>query len=542
MHLRHLASLCLFLLLGLPPLSAANVPLTLTASADQDVLLARRLQYFKGLENSPKFAVDSAKVTLTFTNTGDEPLTLNTYTLTDDRLQLAMSGPDGGSVVQQQYRARNMRVPPNETDYPVLPPGGHWTMTMPLSFPDGQVGGFHYLLRQTGSYHLRFLYTFAPNKAELASEDPRIHASFQGAVASNMLTLTLVEAGEPVHGVQMALEARPSPDPLSRGITFIGYTRNVSDQPIIIHSWDLLEDGLQLTDKDGKVIDCSSPAKGVREVTPSERFTTLAPGETHAFPLQGEYYPSLDNQNRQTGQFSVKVSTGTYRSWRLQDSMLHASAVLDMPDAPVEQMTGAPGALWVGKATSPAILIPLNPTAYRQAKLRQENTHFALQLNYTGPQNELYLSMHFNEKISASLLHFLAQSGVLRDAMPPGRLSTPPERLTGYSMVFAGSPDNGPQVVYWSHFLGWNLDMYRQLQALQAQLPKDEQEGMGILLTRLKDLHDQWEAEDALRQPAVTLDTPAGTLGDAANTIIAALHLPAVKLMIDTFTAATPTR
>ena len=63
---------------------------------------------------------------------------------------------------------------------------------------------------------------------------------------------------------------------------------------------------------------------------------------------------------------------------------------------------------------------------------------------------------------------------------------------------------------------------------------------MGILLKRISDLYDIWEAEDALRQPTLTIDSPAGTLNDAANTIIATLKSHGLHLMIDTFTGATP--
>lgn len=563
MRLQYLISICLLLLLGLLPLSAANVPLTLTATADREVLLAQRLQYFKGLENSPKYDVESAKVTLTFTNTGDAPLKLDTLYLTDYRLQLVISGPDEQSVVMQHLKKEMTFHPPSEQDFPLLQPGK--SCSMAIAFPQQDINFASYMLQHPGVYHLRFLYAYMPNKAELANENPLAVGAFQGTVASNSIAFTLLEASQPEQGLEIALQAQPATDPLSKAITLTGYFRNVSEKSITIDSWDLYINGLQLSGTDGKVIPYSGGRNGLRVVTMAERYTTIPPGEKHDFPLQFNYSPALDTLTHQLGSLSVLDKSGFFRQWPVLGNSVTAVAQLEMAETRSEQEPGVPGPLWRGKVTSPATVIPLNPTAYRQAKLKQGIGNFSLELDYVGPeQNKPYYSPRFQVQPlpvgavyqftpsvqlstteATALIDYLAKSGALRDAttvemLLAGVAGNIPPPADGYTMVINGSPLPGDQeLACWSLVLGWNRAMYQQFVALQAQLPKDGRIAMDLLLTRLGGLHDIWEAEDALCRPAVTLDTPAGTLIDAANAIIAALHAPTVKLSIDPFTGTT---
>ena len=527
-----------YLLLGVLPLSAANVPLTLTASIDHDVLLTTPRQIRRGLPNTPRLSFKAAKVTLTFTNTGDEPLKLNTYDLQCSRLQLSITAPDEGSISLDHDLPVKDMPPPRSADFPILQPGTTWTMARPISFPDDVIGNACYVLQHTGVYHLRFIYAFMQNRARLGDDIVSSDGAFQGAVASNTVSFKLITASEPVNGLQIGLDVGQSTDPSSGEMTFTAYLRNVSDKPITVNAWNLSNDGLQLEGDNGKLLPDIGARYRSAMLTLAERYCTLAPGEQHAFPQRAVYHPALDTLTQQMGNISAVDNTGMFRNWTVPGSIVNASALLASPVVPEAD---APTPLWSGKVISPAIVIPLNPTAYRQAKLKQENVHFALQLNYAGTQDKPYLSLHFGEKESASLIDFLAHSGALRDATAPGRITTPPERPIGYTMVFSGSPDNAPEVTYWSLELGWKLDMYRRLQALQAQLLKDKKEDIGFLLMRLDGPRAIWESEDALRQPVVTLDTTAGTLNDVAHAIVASLNTPAVQLTIDPAVGARPT-
>jgi len=369
-------------------------------------------------------------------------------------------------------------------------------------------------------------------------------------LGSNPLTFTLLEAGTAVNGLQMALETRPSPDPLSNALTTTAYLRNVTNKSLTINSWDLIHDGLQLTGNNGKLIPYIGGANRSREATLEELYTTIPAGEKRAFALRGEYRSALDNLSSQTGSFSVEEKTGFYRIWSLSGSSVNATALLDEPATPVQELMKIPATLWIGKVTSPMIRLPLNPTSYRQAKLKAELTHFALSLTYNGPMDKPYDSLHLqvqpviatagllripiqqlSETDAATIIDYLAKSGALRDAWTPS-ITGPPIHPTAYTMVITGGPYTGKgEVAFWTNSLGWNLAMYRQLEALRSALSKDGQEKMDMLLTRLTGECDHWTAEDALSQPVLTLDTPAGSLSDTAKSIVAALISPSVKLI-----------
>lgn len=587
----HLTLICLLAMVCLLPLSAARVTLTMTASADRDVLLTRRPMLPQQAVDKPcmlDLVLESANVTLTFTNTGNAPLRLNTYELTS-RLQMSIIGPPDlngrqTNVIQVPCPlfTTSILLPPSANDFPVLPSGKSWSIAVPISFPYEDIGGIHYLLQSTGVYHVRFLYSFIPsnypehdNLIQMWSDEdnPWNDIAFHGAVGSNPLTFTLVEAGEPVNGLQMALAAQPPLDPLSNEVTLTAYLRNLSDKPIYLNAWDLCQDGLLFARMDGTVISVRGGARGRSEIVPADRYITLLPGDKHAFPLPGVYFPFLDNLNSQAGHFTLIDRSGFFRDWPLQGHTACATALLDIadgpgsvagdpgggvatallgiPDAPLAQVTSAPGPLWVGKVTSPSVRIPINSTAYRQAKLKQEIAHFALRLSCdgpTGPPADPYYTLRLqvqplkqgaasrfdpilqlSDTEAATLIDFLAKTGALRDASTPAIAASAP---CGYTLEIFGAPDNGKrEVASWTLPLGWNLAMYRQLQALGDHLPNNGKRAMALLLKSLE--YDYWVTEDALRQPAVTLDTPAGTFNKAANAIVAASGCPGLKLNLD---------
>ena len=562
MRLTLLATLALLALLWLP-LHAETAPLTLTATADKDVLLARPLPVILGqsLKNQPRYDIETAQVTLTFTNTGDVPVKLNTYALIYDHLQLAISGQDAQSIASEPLAGDFWLAKPSAKDFPILQPGKSWTCVQQLALSDEKLGLSRYSLSHPGAYGLHFLYTAVqaegPNTGKFAD------GSFLGAVASNTLTFTLVEASEPVQGLQIALAAQPAADALSDDVTLTGYLRNVSEKPIVVNAWDLFHDGLQFTGDDGEVIPFSGGANRSREATPGERYTTIPPGEKHAFPLRGGYHAALDKLTRQTGDIGVEDKTGFYRDWPVAGSAVYAVALLDTADTAL-QAKDAPGALWSGKVTSTYIVIPLNPTEYRQARLKQDVSQFDLAVNYTGMKPKYY-SLHLHvppleengtlaynvplqitEPAAATLIDYLAKSGALRDAepfdlrptaIPTGALGLAPD---GYSMVITGHVIPGQQEApCWTLDMGWNMATYQRLQMLRARLPKEGQTAMETLLKSLADPHDTWDAEAALRL-RVTLDTSAGTLSEAAHAIHAALNYPELKLTIAPTSGALP--
>ena len=568
MRLLRLLTLCLLLPAALP-LCAVMAPLTLTATADREVLLARPMQYLRTLVRGvePAFDIETAKITLTFSNTTDAPLKLNAYRLQFDRLQLVMSGSDAGSIVQQPVLSnQSMLAPPPVTaDFPVLQPGASWTVPVPISFPNGDFHGSHYLLQHTGAYHLHFLNSCLPRPGNQAGEMKAADGAFQGAVASNTLTFTLLEASQPVNGLQIALAAQPESDPMSGTVTLTGYLRNDSDKPIIVHAWNLFHDGLQFSGDDGKVIAFSGGNDRSRTPSLGERYTTLHPGSKLAYPLRGNYRPNLDTLTQQRGDFGVEDPTGFFRNWPVQGGSVHAIALLDIAQADAAADKDAPGPLWTGKVTSPQIVIPLNPTAYRQARLKQGIAKFALELDYAGPKqatpyyspkfqvqpviqdaaNKFSPILHLDEKQATALIDYLAKSGVLRDASPVevelagaiGQLAPPTD---GYSMVITGEVlPNQQELAIWSLDLGWDLAMYQRLQALRAQLPERGQAAMDDLLQRLAAPHDSLLAEAALQQPVI-LDTPAGTLAGTANALRAALHCPSLQVTLDPRNGALP--
>jgi len=473
-------------------------------------------------------------------------------------------GPDAQSVFPQRILKEMTYHTPSAMDYPVLQPGKSWTLTSPFSFPQQDANFTRFLLQHPGAYQLRFLYAFVPNKAELQGQTEMATGAFQGMVASNSITFSLLEASQASQGLQMALQAKPSSDPLSGDIMLTAYLRNVSAKPITIDSWDLLHNGLQLSGDDGKVIPFGGGSDRSRTPTLAERYTTVPPGEKHAFPLHGGYRAALDTLTQQVGRYNVTDNTGFFREWSVPGHAVHAVALLEMTETTAEQQPTAPGPLWHGKVTSPAISIQLNPTSYRQAKLKSMLSHFAFEMNYSGArQDKPYYSLRLqvepvstrgaidafspvvqiSETAAGALIDYLATNGALRDmnAIEFGLARVAVPATDGYTILVSGIALAGEQdLACWSHNLGWNLSMYRALKSLQAQLPIAGQTKMDLLLTRLSGLHEIWEAEDALQLPTVTLDTSAGTLSDAANAIITTLHAPGVKLSIDAFTGATP--
>lgn len=562
MHRLTLSALCLTALL---PLQAAiSAPLQLTARADRAVLLATPQQYRLGLKDHPNYDIEAANVTLTFTNTSATPLKLNAFRLPYLRLSLEISGPNSGSV-------ERIAVPMlidgtyamSPGDFPVLQPAESLTLQTPVAFPTSMLSYTRYQFQRTGIYYVRFVYSYTPTTVDLAQQTTMEKDSFQGAVASNALTFKVLEAGDAVNGLQMALDVQPDLDPLSQKMTISAYLYNASDHPLMIDAWELCKDGLLLTDLNGKAIPFRGGADASRKVTEDEMYAIIKQGDEHGALLNGGYYPDLTILTEQVGSVGVCDPSGFFRDWTIHGSSVTARALLDMPIKPVAGLLKAPTTWWSGKITSPTVSIPCNPTAYRQAKLKQNLTAFSLELNYTGEQDKPFYALRlqvaavkpandndpFNqavqitEKEASSLIDYLAKCGALRDAYPIVPVAASPVPPTGYNMVITGGtnvPAPTGEMAIWQLFLGWNLAMCKQLDALQAQLPAGAQQAMAFLQTRISGARAGWETADALNK-RITLDLPAGTLADSAKSIMTAINCPTLKPNIAPAEVASPT-
>ena len=555
LHRIIISALCLAAML--PLLAAVTAPLTLTATADRAVLLATARQYRRALADEPKFDIETAQVTLTFTNTSTLPLKLNAFRLPDLYLQLEISGPEQQSVIRKKIPMMmdgTYAVKP--ADFPVLQPAQSWQFVTPLYFPNGVFSYTCYLLQRTGVYHVRFLYGYTPSNALVSDQLTMEDGSFMGAVASNELTFKILEAGDPVKGLQAALDVQPSPDPLSGALTLTAYLRNVSAQPFSINDRDLFHNDLRLTQANRDVTRFSSAADA--QDVPAAQYSTLPPGEKHAFPLHGSYYPLWESLHEQTGHVSLSDNYGCFNDWIMHGNVVAAGAYLGMPEPPA--LPEAAGPRWAGEVCSPLITVPLNPTAYRQAKLKQDLSRFVLELNYTGvaqdkpfyglrlqvepqkqPAGDIFNPvLQISETEASTLIDYLAQSGALRDATTIVEVAAAPMPTTGYTMGIFGDTNAGKgDIACWQLSQGWDLKMYRQLAALQTQLPAGAQAAMTNLLARLTGLRAIWEAEDALTR-RISLTLPAGTLADAVNTVKTATNCPSLKGKVDNRLRATP--
>ena len=128
---------------------------------------------------------------LTFTNTGDKPLKLDSYYLPYKHITLKVSGPNGKSVHIEELPVDRKMRPPLKEDFPEIKTDDNWWPAAAFSFP-GVVGDVSYVLLDPGEYRVKVIYANPEvNKSEFAA------GSWVGSVTSNEILLTVLPAKKP---------------------------------------------------------------------------------------------------------------------------------------------------------------------------------------------------------------------------------------------------------------------------------------------------------------------------------------------------------
>ena len=525
-------------------------PLQLTVQAGTPVLLAEPMDLHGAAPDTPRYRVETTKLSLTFTNIGAEPLKLNTFAVENLRLGLSITGPDAASVSKQAVLWEMEMGPAQAADFPVLQPGQRWVCPLALSFP-GQIGEYIYQLQQPGTYRARLTYTYTPPPARdgYVTDQNLVAGCFHGAVASNELTFTVLEVGDTVDGLQMALQSQPAADPLRTELPFTAYVRNVSKAAILICAWDLTPKGLHVFDDNGVEVQGSGDQ---RHFVPEDGILALPPGEKRGFTLAGHYEPTIVSVDEPQGTLVLSSHDGF--GWRLPVRGVRTSvqAVLDMRSTTHTGERRDGQQLWSGRLTSQRLSVPLNLTAHRTALLKADLSDFGLRLFYAGVQEKPYYELHvhtggaigyqnpFVREVSitraeaSALIDALAKDGTLRDATTTevAAAGTP---VAGYSLHIDG---NAKAQAHWVCELGWGMPLITRLDSLKEILPAEAKPAMEMLQGRLSGLRAQWLAEAAMEQP-LTIMLPQGTVGSTLDALQATTD-PGIHFSADDTTRKLP--
>ena len=274
--------------------------LKLTLSTDRAFLTMTPRELRRATEDTPRWDVEPAKLTFTFTNTSDKPIKLDAYDLAWSRLKLDVTGPDGESVriLGRRPNVEREMVAPTEKDFPTVEPGQSWTYPGWAPFP-GIFRHQEYLLLKPGDYRVKATYS-RPEDTQRPKEVPGENRLWSGSVTSNELVLAAVVPGEPVNGLKMTIAANKTdlkttyrkPADVKPGESrwdvapaevTISFT-NVSDRPIKIGTFNLPTSGVQPDvvgpDADSAKITRRRMMYDHMRVLAEGDFPTLAPGET----------------------------------------------------------------------------------------------------------------------------------------------------------------------------------------------------------------------------------------------------------------------
>jgi len=500
---------CWFGLLVLLLVLPAGAQLAVSLSADPPVLFSTQRTLRRATEDTPRFDITTTKLQVTFTNTGTAPVKLNTWDMRIDNLKLEVTGPTPASVERQIILYDRMAHPLTAADIVTLKPGESWTL--PIDFP-GDLGCERFSLREPGAYRLRVTYTSIQPAG--AKAEPLLAGIWQGAVASDELTLKVLPAGPIVNGLQMALDVMPRVDNNPKEPALTAWFRNAGDKPFTIPAWDVREGALRVFSADGTELAMSGGgADRSRELTPAERFTTLAPGATFGLPLVTRYYTPVPPGPTPVGTFATTDRTGFFREWKVSGEQVLVQAHLAGETAENES-----GIFWHGEVTSPRTVLPLDMTTFRLATLKADLKTFAVILSYSNsgdqskpfyslrlqtaplpPQEEInpfLLQVQLTDDEADALIDYLAKLGVLREADGVQARDASRVQPIGYYLTITG----GPQ--YRAHYtldLGWDLAMLHRLDAAQKTgwLPEKAKAALATLLGRLAGLRKQWEAAAA---------------------------------------------
>ena len=541
--MRFLCAIALFplVLFGACPARAGGVvcPLTLTATADRVVILAQPRQN-AALATATLTDIAPISLSVTLTNTGAAPLTVDTYDLVDSHLQVDVTGPRGDSVVLPALIIWDRVIAkPTAADYPVLQPGQSWSFQHPVAFPR-PIGYPPLGFRDFGVYHLRLLYINLPRPLGTARR------AWIGAVGSNEITLNVEEASAPVQGLQIALhiEHQVSQDQSAAPNRFILTThlRNVSNKPLVLPTWGVVPGGLQILDDSGQPLPEEPAAPVKRTVRPEALQTTLEPGEQQDFPIVGQYQ-ATGFGDAPVGTFRASFGDGETRTWKVHGGSVFFKAALAFFGA-------SPTASSVCHLETPRQVRYWDLTRYYQTRLEQKRDQFTLRLVCEGAQDKPFYSLILSARPipaananlfepsivlthaqTTTLIDALARDGFLRDAQPLERAASA-DPGTGYEMTITGGDSL-------SIPLGWDLAMFRRLQALQPSLPQAARPGLTSLLDRLEEFRTIWEMDEARERP-VTVTIPAGDLASSVHALCAAIGQPTLNVVVSEAVARDP--
>lgn len=151
--------------------------------------------------------VQPTRLTFTFTNTSKKPIKLDAYDLFWRRVKIAVRGPAEGSVVRVTRVVERKIRHPEQSDYPVIAPGGRWSSPYRLRFP-GSFSTTIYRLTAPGPYRLTITYANSKPSPKVKLPDFAL-GTWVGELKAEELVLTVPEKdgkGAAVDG-KAALEA-----------------------------------------------------------------------------------------------------------------------------------------------------------------------------------------------------------------------------------------------------------------------------------------------------------------------------------------------
>ena len=511
----------------------ATRSLTMTATTERTVLLARMP---KNVTPATAMLQDIAPISLdiTLTNTGTEPLVLNTFDFITSHLRVEISGPQENSISRMALlKERELRAPKPE-DSVFLHVGESWTLPQAVHFPDA-IGMTRFALRHFGDYRLRLHYVNLPRYQGAASTD------WSGVASSEVIPLTVLETNEPVNGLQFALQAQPVASLGRNHFRFIAYVRNIGVTGLTIPAWNVQPNPLRLCATDKTEIPITPlPNDAVRKIANEEKYRIIPAGKQLTFSLPPGLLAYTGFAEPAEGFLQMSTAAGFAYGWPVRGQFAFADAVLETP-AVLPKVEGQPP-YWQGIIVSPLLKVDWDATEYHRTRLRARPELFAMHINYSGPQDKPYPALNIytrepavpvgqgirviiSDEDALALIDHLAASGMLSHPLPLETAALAPP-VDGYTLtITGGSALRIP--------LGWNLAMYHTLAALQTRLPQHARPRpvMSPLLERMSGEKNVWEVAEALRKP-MDISLTAGTVEAMAEQLRAGINMQNLRIVI----------
>ena len=221
------------------------------------------------------WAVEPAKLEISFVNEADDPLQVNVRDLLTGLARFEIEGPDDASV--RVTRTDAPIVLGDKSDVAILDPNTGWSPQTPVTFP-GKLGGFSYELLKPGPYRVTAVYASS------------VRGRWTGLVESNVVVFNVLggptPAGTPVKGLKLELSADPneiSLDPDSIGTKLTITFTNAGDAPLKLDAYDLVFRHMKLdvVGPDGKPLVPGRVMLKRAVIPPTEGdYPTLEPGQS----------------------------------------------------------------------------------------------------------------------------------------------------------------------------------------------------------------------------------------------------------------------